>query len=116
MKHLLAILVAATAFGACSPATAAEQTSSDAAIKQKLLGYWRSPRHGYLIKSDGVMYMCPRDICTTTNKWDVKNGKFYQDSEPYDIVMLTDKKFVYRPAGKKEPTYTLERATKEEVD
>ncbi len=31
-------------------ASAGEKVS-DAAIKQKLLGYWKSPRHGYLIKS-----------------------------------------------------------------
>ena len=48
---------------------------SDGAIKKKLLGYWESPRHAYLIKSDGIMYMCPRKFATTTDKWDGGGNK-----------------------------------------
>jgi hypothetical protein len=91
----------------------AGEKMSDAAIKQKLLGYWKSPRHGYLIKSDGIMYMLPRKDATTTNRWDVRNGKFYQDGGPYEILSLTDKKFVYRVGSS---TATLIRSTKEEAD
>jgi hypothetical protein len=86
---------------------------SDAAIKQKLLGYWKSPRHSYLIKSDGIMYMLPRKYATTTNRWDVKGGRFYQDGDACEIVTLTDKKFVYRDSR---GTYVLTRSTKEEAD
>ena len=86
---------------------------SDAAIKQKLLGYWKSPRHGYLIKSDGIMYMLPRKYATTTNRWDVKDGRFYQDGDACEIVTLTDKKFVYRDSR---GTYVLIRSTKGEAD
>ncbi len=102
--------------------TAAEVTStsndngdrpSDSAIKQKLLGYWKSPRHGYLIKSDGIMYMLPRKYATTTNRWDVRGGRFYQDGAACEIVTLTDKKFVYRDSR---GTYTLIRGSKEEID
>ncbi|MEP7015031.1 MAG: hypothetical protein ABI925_06305 [Verrucomicrobiota bacterium] len=91
----------------------AGEKMSDAEIKQKLLGYWKSPRHGYEIKSDGIMYMLPRKYATSTNHWDVRNGKFYQDGGPYGIISLTDKKFVYRINS---GTATLIRSTKEEAD
>jgi len=91
----------------------AGEKMSDPEIKQKLLGYWKSPRHGYLIKSDGVMYMLPRKYATTTNRWDVRGGRFYQDAAACEIVTLTDKKFVYRDSR---GTYTLIRGSKEEVD
>jgi hypothetical protein len=50
---------------------------SDTAIRNKLLGYWLSPRHGYHIASKEITYMCPRKYATTTNHWAVKDGKFY---------------------------------------
>jgi hypothetical protein len=91
----------------------AGEKMSDAEIKQKLLGYWKSPRHGYLIKSDGIMYMLPRKYVTTTNRWDVRGGKFYQDGAVCEIMTLADKKFVYRDSR---GTYVLTRSTKEEAD
>ncbi len=93
-----------------------QDATSDAQIKQKLLGYWQSPRHGYHIASNGVIYMCPRSQATTTNHWNVKGGKFYWDNEPHVIVTLNDKKFVYREIGGGRVTFTLTRGTKEEVD
>jgi hypothetical protein len=89
---------------------------SDSAIKEKLLGYWGNARHSYLIKSDGVMYMCPRDISTTTNRWDVKDGQFYLDSDPHEIVALTEKKFVYRSVGLKSFTVTWARLTEKQAE
>ena len=89
---------------------------SDAAIKEKLLGYWKSPRHGYLIKSDGIIYMLPRKYATTTNHWDVKNGLFYWDDSPNEIITLNDTKCVYRSRGPNAMTFTLIRSTKEEAD
>jgi hypothetical protein len=89
---------------------------SDAAIKAKLLGYWGNARHAYLIKNDGVMYMCPRDISTTTNRWEVKDGKFYLDTEPHEIVALTDAKFVYRSLGSKAFTVRWKRLTEKEAE
>jgi hypothetical protein len=62
--------------------------ADDASIKKQLLGYWKSPRHGYLLKSNGIMYMLPRPDATTTNTWDVRNGFFYQDGEALKIVAL----------------------------
>jgi hypothetical protein len=89
---------------------------SDSEIKEKVLGYWGNARHSYLLKSDGIMYMCPRDISTTTNRWDVKDGKFYLDSDPHEIVVLTDKKFVYRALGAKSFTVTWARLTEKEAE
>jgi hypothetical protein len=60
----------------------AGEKMSDAEIKQKLLGYWSSPRHGYHIAADGIIYMCPRKYATTTNHWNVKDGKFYWSTQP----------------------------------
>jgi hypothetical protein len=91
----------------------AGEKMSDAQIKQKLLGYWKSPRHGYLIKSDGIMYMLPRKYATTTNRWDVRGGRFYQSGSACEIVTLTDKKFVYRDGR---GTYVFIRSTKQEAD
>jgi hypothetical protein len=93
-------------------ATAGEKMS-DTAIKQKLLGYWQSPRHGYHIAADGIMYMCPRAYCTTTNRWDVRGGMFYQDGDAFRIVALTDSKFVY---SNRLGTFTLLRGSKDDVD
>jgi hypothetical protein len=91
----------------------AGEKMSDAEIKQKLLGYWSSPRHVCHIESDGIIYMCPRKYATTTNRWDVRGGRFYQDGSACEIVTLTDKKFVYRDSR---GTYILTRSTKEEAD
>jgi hypothetical protein len=38
--------------------TVASGNKSDADIKSKLLGYWQGGRHDYLLKDDGIMYMC----------------------------------------------------------
>jgi hypothetical protein len=94
----------------------AGEKMSDAQIKQKLIGYWNSPRHGYHIAPDGIIYMCPRKFATTTNRWAVKDGKFYWDGDPHTIVTLNDKKFVYREPAAPGGTATLIRGTKEEVD
>jgi len=94
----------------------AGEKMSDAEIKQKLLGYWSSPRHGYHIAADGIIYMCPRKYATTTNRWAVKDGRFYWGGGPHTIVTLNDKKFVYRQIGGEGRTATLIRGTKEEVD
>jgi len=71
---------------------------SDAQIKAKLLGYWLSPRHAYLIQANGLMRMCPTtgpNPATTANRWDVRNGMFYQDDDAYRIVKLTKTEFDY---------------------
>jgi len=96
----------------------AGEKRSDAELKQKLIGYWSSPRHGYHIAADGIMYMCPRWAATTKNTWSVKDGKFYGGEvgdQGNTIVTLTDKKFVYRD-NRDGTTYTLIRGTKEQID
>jgi hypothetical protein len=62
--------------------------------------YWlldeSSPR--YLIQDNGLMRMCPTvgpNRAMTTNRWDVRNGMFYQDGEPYKIVKLSKSEFDY---------------------
>jgi len=83
---------------------------SDAAIKRKLLGYWDSPRHSYLMKANGIMYMLGG---TTTNHWDVRNGTYYEDGEAYDIVSLNESKFVFRLRKDKRMIFNRERASYE---
>ena len=71
---------------------------SDAQIKAKLVGYWLSPRHAYLIQADGLKRMCPTTgpyAANTVNHWDVRNGVYYEDDEPFRIVKLTKAEFDY---------------------
>jgi hypothetical protein len=73
-------------------------SQSDAQIKSKLLGYWMSPRHGYLIQANGFMRMCPTtgpNRARVVSRWDVRSGIFYQDNEPNKIVKLTSSEFDY---------------------
>lgn len=116
MKHLSFPLFLAVMLLFVGSVAYANDKNSDAVIKSKLLGYWQSPRHAYLIKDDGVIYMCPQDICTTTNRWDVKNGLFYWDSEPNDILTLTSKEFSFRRAGSKDKPYKMTKITKAEAE
>ena len=71
---------------------------SNAQLKTKILGYWMSPRHAYLIQEDGLMRMCPTtgpNPATTVNHWDIRNGMFYQDDNAYKIVKFTKTEFDY---------------------
>ena len=85
--------------------------ADDSSTKRKLLGYWKSPRHGYLIKSDGIMYMLPRPPCTTTNSWDVNGGYFYQDGERYTILAINKLQFVYQSLNSDHTVFTLTRTS-----
>ncbi len=87
---------------------------SDLAIKQKLLGYWKSSQQVYHIVADGKMYV-DRGQGQTIERWNVKNGKFYWGNVPCTIVTLTDNNFVFREIGS-EYTFALIRTSKEEVD
>jgi len=89
---------------------------ADWAIKQKLVGYWKSPQQAYRIVADGKMYVGVRKDDIEASSWNVRNGKFYWDNVTYAIVTLTDNKFVFREIeGQGEP-FTLIRTTREEVD
>jgi hypothetical protein len=71
---------------------------SDAQIKAKLVGYWLSPRHAYLMQANGLKRMCPTTgpyRAVTVNHWNVRNGLYYEDTEPYRIVKLTKTEFDY---------------------
>jgi hypothetical protein len=66
-----------------------------------------------IYKADGIRYMLPRPPCTTTSRWDVKGGVYFEGSEPYDIVTLTKDTFAYRSREADHITFTLKRTTKE---
>ena len=86
---------------------------SDAAIRKKLIGYWRSPRHDYQFTADGGVIMDPSPPCTTTGTWAVKNGIFYEDGTPYTIRTLTAKRFVYEGQNDQDRgRYVMKRITK----
>lgn len=70
---------------------------SDAALKQKLLGYWQGPRYVFLYKSDGFCY--PIGRMGQKAHWAIKGGVYYEEGLPWDILTLTNKKFVYRFRG-----------------
>ena len=95
---------------------AAMAQADDAAVKKQLLGYWQSPRHGYLLKSNGIMYMLPRPPCTTTNTWDVRNGFFYQDGEALKNVALNKYQFMYQQLTGDRIVFTLTRSTAAEAN
>ena len=100
-----------------NPAASAQEKPGDSAIKRKLPGYWKSPSHPYLFKSNGIVRMCPTTICTTTNTWDVIDGIFYWDAIPYEIVSLTDKELLFRPVGKRDQgPYMIKRITRKEAE
>jgi len=106
---ILSLLLSMTYF------VVAGEKMSDAEIKQKLIGYWSSPRHVYHIESGGIIYMCPRKD-NPVQHWSVKDGKFYWFGEPHTIVTLDNSKFVYREIGGHGTTYTFLRDTKEDCD
>jgi hypothetical protein len=111
MITTLSLLLSVTYFAS------AGEKMSDAEIKQKLIGYWSNPHHGYHFAADGIIYMVPRKYATTKSTWSVKDGKFYWGGDQgHTIVTLTDKKFVYREPASSTGTATLIRGTKEELD
>jgi hypothetical protein len=110
MKTKLHLLILALALLANFPAMAGEKLSDDA-IKQKILGYWTGPRWAVQYKSDGLKYSLSTD--SRPSQWDVKGGAYYEDSDRYDILILTDKKFAFRyHGGVGVPTTTYTRITK----
>jgi hypothetical protein len=111
MKTTLTLLLAL--FMAATMAQA-----DDAAMKKEILGYWKSGRHAYLYKDDGIIYMMGG---TTKSRWDIRDGKFYESSDlhPIDyssgekILALTKAKFTVQDT---DGPYTLKRITKEEAE
>jgi hypothetical protein len=89
---------------------AAMAQADDATMKKEMLGYWASGRHGYLYKDDGISYMLGG---TTTNKWDVRDGMYYEDGTAYKIIAFTKTKFTFQGRN---GIYTLKRLTKEDAE
>jgi hypothetical protein len=92
--------------------------ADDATMKKELLGYWKSGRHAYLYKDDGVIYMMGG---STKSRWDIRNGKFYESSDlnPIDYSsgekILALNKTVFTVQDTDGP-YTLKRITKAEAE
>jgi hypothetical protein len=92
--------------------------ADDAALKKDLLGYWKSGRHAYLYKDDGIVYMMGG---TTKSKWDIRNGMYLEsgdvNSDPSGegekILALTKTKFTVLQS---DGPYTLKRITKAEAE
>ncbi len=103
---------------AANAAPIQSNSATDSTFKQKLLGYWKSPRHAYFYSKDGSMQMVGGD---PKNKWDIVNGVYHEVEDDgrdyaYDIVTLTDNKFVYRSRGDNPTTFTLGRISKREAE
>jgi len=93
-------------------------SATDSALKQKLPGYWKSPRHAYFYSKDGSMQMVNGD---PKNKWNIVNGVYHELEDDgraydYDIITLTDDKFVYRSRGDNPTTFTLSRISQKEAE
>jgi len=97
-------------------ALSAADKPSDATIKKQLIGYWQSPRHPYEIHANGIIYMCPRSICTTSSPWDVRNGIFYWGQDANEIVTLTPTRFAFRSVKPPRTLYELERISKKDAE
>jgi hypothetical protein len=80
--------------------TATVAHADDAAIRQKILGYWSTGRHVFLFKNDGNALMMGG---TSNMKWAVHNGMYYEggdqgeintNTQGYKILSLTSTRFV----------------------
>lgn len=94
---------------------AQNEATSDLAIKQRVLGYWKFPKAVCYIAADGTMHVGPRKNETEKSRWNVRNGHFYWGNVTYTIVTLTDDKFVFQEKDGQKYTFTLIRSTKAEV-
>ena len=95
-----------------TPAEISTLLPQDATLIKKLLGYWSSPRHEYLFKNDGISYMVGG---TTKNKWKIEKGRYLQDGQTYEIVLLTDEKFIFRDLKNPSIQFTLARLSNEHI-
>ena len=104
---VLAILMAATMAQA-----------DNAAIKKELLGYWKTGRHVFLYKDDGIAYMMGG---CSNRRWDVLNGMYYEVPLTEGRVLLKQIKLSPSPRpgsppNKAIPPGTMNRVTKAEAD
>jgi hypothetical protein len=91
--------------------------ADDAAIRQKIIGYWSTGRHVFLFKSDGNALMMGG---TSNMKWAVHNGMYYEggdegdvtNSQPHKILSLTNTRFVTQ---REEGIYTWKRISANEA-
>jgi hypothetical protein len=93
--------------------------ADDAAIRQKILGYWSTGRHVFLFKNDGNALMMGG---TSNMKWAVHNGMYYEggdqgemntNTQGYKILSLTSTRFVTDRG--EEGIYTWKRVSAKEA-
>lgn len=85
-------------------------------FKNKILGDWESPRHGYRFNADGTWIMLPASDCTTHGTWSIKEGRFFQSANVdgkseslangIPVILLNGKYFVF---GAKKAPYILHK-------
>ena len=94
-KVVLVLAIGFTVLGA-----QAQSRLSDSQIVSRLVGCWKSPRVLYDIQCDGVMTSrWPVYPVPTNHTWAVRDGIFYQDGEPYQILVVDDWHFIYQSYG-----------------
>jgi len=73
----------------------------------KLLGWWASKNHAYRFKDDGICYALGHG--SGNSSWDFRDGVYYENGTPFDVVSLTDQEFVCRTRGPHPVTVRLNR-------
>jgi hypothetical protein len=108
--------IALNASWASTVAHAAEVAIEDAAIKKRLLGYWKGSRDKYLINDGGMMYVSPISPIPAPDRWDIRDGLWHDNGEPFKIISLTESQFVIQDVFHDQSTYTMTRITAEEAN
>jgi hypothetical protein len=52
---------------------------------------------------------------TTTSRWDVRGGVYYEGTKPYDIVSFSPETFVYRSRESSKVTFTIKRCSEADI-
>jgi uncharacterized repeat protein (TIGR03803 family) len=84
----------------------------DMTRQQLLLGWWAGAKRGYEFRDDGVCYA--QGSAKGTSKWAIREGVYYENSLPYDIVSLTSDQFIFR--SRSGITVTLHRVSEAEAE
>ena len=87
--------------------------SKDLTLKEKLLGWWASAHHAYRFRDDGLCYA--QGSGTGSTRWDVRDGVYYENDTPFDVVSLTDLEFVCRSRGASPASLRLHRVSETEA-
>jgi hypothetical protein len=69
---------------------ATQARGDDAAIKRQLVGRWKTPGGTVMLKADGTMR---QSGFPGPQKWDVRQGVFYDHRDSFTILSLTETSF-----------------------